>query len=222
MAIAAFVVSIVAALAAVVAVVYARRLDGTARQAVAAARESAAAGGRSAVASEERARLEAGRRHDELMPRFRVSVKETGIEKLLLTVFLAGPAALEAVDALTVTIRNDHARHGSWLLPGSMREQAAQIWGPYRFSPGATTGGEVTDPTGRTTVPADLPVGESLMFYLERSMGPKWLGESPDSWRRRMGTILRLQLDCSRKGWDPWTLKGEIDTARGTVTVNVP
>jgi hypothetical protein len=169
MVIAALVVAIVSALAAVAAVVYARRLDRAVKQAVAAAR-------RSAVASEERSRLETGRRHDELTPRFRVSVKgagmETfGIENLLLTVFLAGPAALGVLDGLTVMIRNDHLWRGkvSRVAGGATDEQvAAHIWGPYRFTRSSGQGGQAGDSTGRTMVTDGVPVGESLEFSLSR------------------------------------------------------
>jgi type II secretory pathway pseudopilin PulG len=93
MAIAALVVAIVSALAAVGAAVYARRLDGRAKEAVAAA-------GRSAAASEKRAALEGERRHAELTPRFRVRVAPADAEKVFrsLMVALAGPPELGRVD----------------------------------------------------------------------------------------------------------------------------
>jgi len=116
MAIVALIVAIVSALAAAGAVWYARRLDGRVAEAVTAARQSAAASERSAVAAEQRASLELARRHDELTPRFRVSV-EPRVDLLRLLVFLQGPPELARLDRLTVTIRDDRPGRAEGPVP---------------------------------------------------------------------------------------------------------
>src|SRR6266852_1116536 len=108
----ALVVSIVSAAGAVGAVWYARRSD------------------RSAATSA----LDMWRRNAELMPRFRITCEPSnpGSPTLRLGVFLSGPPELERLDALTVTIRDDHPWRGQGtpLAGGPTPEQvAAQIWG---------------------------------------------------------------------------------------------
>lgn len=230
MAIAALIVAIVSALAAAGAVWYARRLDGRVAEAVAAARQSAAAAERSAVAAEQRAALDSARRHDDLTPRFRVSL-EPAVDPHRLLVFLQGPPELARLDRLTVTIRDDrHGRaEGPHLAGGPTPEQvAAQIWGPFRFvpgtGPGATPAGEFqgADPTGRVTVTRGMPVGEGLPFALEPTFPPQWSQRPPAEWRAQVGTVLRLQLEARREGYEPWTLTCEIDVAGGSLTTEVP
>ncbi|MGH3238646.1 MAG: hypothetical protein ACRDOH_36395, partial [Streptosporangiaceae bacterium] len=48
---------------------------------------------------------------------------------------------------------------------------------------------------------------------LEPTMPPQWSQQPPENWRRERGTAVRLQLECRRDGWDPWTLTGEVSTA---------
>jgi hypothetical protein len=67
-----------------------------------------------------------------------------------------------------------------------------------------------------------MPVGENLIFSLEATLGPQWSAWSVESWRSQVGTVLRLQLDARREGWEPWTLVCEVDTADDSTTVEVP
>lgn len=227
MVIAALIVAIVSALASVAAVQYARRSDQSAER-------SAVASERSAVASEARAALEGQRRHAEMTPRFRITVAPAnpGSDSLRLGVFLVGPPELDRLDSLTVTIRDDHPwrAQGSPLAGGpSTEEVAAQIWGPYRFMPGTGPGADSTkgipgaDPTGRVTPTRGMPVGEALPFFLEPTRPPQWSAQPLENWRHERGPAIRLQLECRRDGWEPWTLTCEFDTSApaGTV-VEVP
>ncbi len=198
MAIAALVVAIVAALAAVGSFWFARR---SAR----AADRSAVAAEKSAGAAEKSAALETARRHDELAPRFRVSVGPwshfIGEKTRELTVFLAGPPELGRLDALTVRIRDD--RLGRPERPArrrGARPAAPQVWGPYRFTPGTGPGADPdrgipgADPTGRVTPTGGMPVGESLPFQLEATR------HTPEAALVQAGTVLRLQLEARRGG----------------------
>lgn len=238
--IAALVVSVVSVLVAIVAVLYARRLDQKAAPAVAAAHRSAAAAERSATAAEKSAEagesaraLEQQRRNAELTPRFRVRYEPAnpGVETRRLSVFLAGPPELGRLDTLTVSIRDDHPWRGQGtpLAGGPTPEQVAeQIWGPYRFTPGTGPGANMArgipgaDPTGRTTPTGGIPVGEELTFLLEPTRPPSWSQQPIDNWRQERGTVVRLQLECSREGWEPWTLPCEINMGPGWDTVEVP
>ena len=218
MVIAALVVSIVSAFGSVGAVWYARR--------------SADSSAKSAEAAKTTAALESQRRHAELTPRFRVTCQPAnpGSEGLSLAVFLAGPPDLERLDALTVTIRDDHPWRGQGtpLAGGPTPEQvAAQIWGPYRFVPGTGPGASSVrgisgaDPTGRTTPTGGMPVGEELPFALEPTWPPSWSDQPRDNWRRERGTVVRLLFECHRDGLEPWTLTGEVDTT-GPNVIEIP
>lgn len=208
--VAALVVAIVSAAAAVVAVLYARRSDKSAAR-------SAEAAERAAAASETQAALEGQRRQTELTPRFRVSFNRMDG---LLTVRLVGPLELERLDSLTVKVRDDNPwRSQAEPRAGgpSPEEVAAQVWGPYRFIPGTGPGASVTrgvpgaDSTGRVTPTRGMPVGEALTFAMEATRPPKWWGRGLDAWRRDQGRTIRLQLECRRNGWEPWSLPCEVD-----------
>src|SRR5260370_22314936 len=175
--IAALVVAIVAALSAVGAVWYARRSD-----------RSAA---RSAVAASTTAALDMQRRNAELTPRLRVSCEPSnpGSPTLRLGVFLSGPPELERLDALTVTLRDDHPWRGQGtpLAGGPTPEQVvAQIWGPYRFIPGTGPGADHVrgipgaDPTGRTTPTGGVAVERGTAVLLGAAVPASWAEQPAD------------------------------------------
>jgi hypothetical protein len=148
-----------------------------------------------------------------------------------LRVFLQGPPELARLDGLTVTIRDDRPgrAEGPHLAGGPAPEQiAAQIWVPFRFVPGTGPGvspaGEFqgADRTGRVTATEGMPVGEELPFELEPTLPPQWSGQSLAAWRAQVGTVLRLQLETRREGYEPWTLTCEIDAAGESPAVEVP
>jgi hypothetical protein len=175
MGIAALAVAVVSALAAIGAVWYARRSDRSAARSAAAAAATAA--------------LDMARRNAELTPRFRITGEPSnpGSPALRLGVFLPGPPELERLDALTVTIRDDHPWRGQGtpLAGGPTPEQvAAQIWGPYRFIPGTGPGADTV-----RGVPGADPAGPP-----PRPAGCPWGTNCPSSWSRpsrRHGHISR-------------------------------
>ena len=83
------------------------------------ARRSASAAGLAADAAKMTARIESDRRHGELTPRFRIRCAEQdpGSSDLMMTIFLVGPAELERLDSLIVSIRDDTP----WRAEGSLR-----------------------------------------------------------------------------------------------------
>jgi hypothetical protein len=129
-----------------------------------------------------------------------------------------------------VRIRDDHPwrAEGTPLAGGPTREEvAAQIWGPYRFlpgtRPGASAGSDVgaADATGRVTPTGGMPVGEGLPFFVVPTSPPQWSQQPREHWRREQGTVVRLQLECSRGG-ESWSLPCEVDVASLPVTGEVP
>jgi len=241
-AVAALIVAIVSALAAVVALLYARRLDEKASQAVAAAQQSAAAAVRSAdaaelsvpaaqraaAAAEERAALESARRHDQLTPRFRIWVSsgprgEPRMDVGRLFVVWLGPPELARLDGLTVTIRDDRPDRAEGLTPEQIAEQ---IWGPLRFDllPDGVPMGEyrAADLGGRVAVTGGMLIGEEVPFALTPTWPPRQWSRELSEWQDEVGTVLRLQLEARREGYEPWTLTGAIDVAGESRTVEVP
>jgi hypothetical protein len=188
---------------------------------------------KSAAAAATTAALDMQRRNAELTPRFRVTCEPSnpGSPTLRLGVFLSAPPELERLDALTVTIRDDHPWRGQGTLAGgpTPEQVAVQIWGPYRFIPGTGPGADSVrgipgaDPTGRTTPTGGMPVGEELPFFLEPTWPPSWSQQPQENWQKECGTMVRLRLEARRDGWDPWVLTCEVDTAaEGLSTVEIP
>ena len=218
MVITAFVLSIVSTLTAVWSIWYAR--------------QSARSAQLSAGAAETTAELDSDRRHAELTPQLRVTCEplNPGSTTLRLQVFLVGPPELQRLDGLTAVIRDDHpwrAHIGAPTAGATPEQIAEQIWGPYMFTPGVGPGADPVrgipgaDRTGRTTPTGGMPVGEVLPFQLEPTRPPTWFAQSPDDWKRERGPVVRLTMECSRDGMEPWTLKCEINTERQSV-VTVP
>lgn len=219
MVIAALVVAIVSAAVSGASVIYARK--------------SANAADKSAGAAAITAGLDADRRRAELTPRFRITCEESnpGSCSMRLVVHLLGPPELERLDALTVTIRDDHPwrAQGTPLAGGPTPEQVAnQIWGQYRFTPGTGPGADPVrgipgaDPTGRTTPTGGLPVGEELPFQLEPNQPPPWSHQPLDAWQQQMGPWLRLKLECHKRGQPPWILPCEMMIKDGVGYTEVP
>jgi hypothetical protein len=135
---------------------------------------------------------------------------------------------LDRIDALTVTIRDDHfhMREATLTDGGPTREEIqAQLWAPYRFMIATVPDHGRADDIGRTTVyDAALPIGEEIPYYLERTRPPTWgirhdsgsadrpartshpaRTGSPAQGTREMDTALRIDLgvdhDPNSVGW---------------------
>jgi hypothetical protein len=170
-------------------------------------------------ATEILARIELERRQAELTPKFllRCEPWTAGNDSdLRLRVMLTGPISLGRIDGLTVTIRDDHFRRGegSLIAGGPSREQVKeQIWGPYRFRPGTGPDEARADDTGRVTVyDAELPIGEGLPYFLERTRPPSWATHmTQESWNEHRGPLIRLLLEPWRNDYGKWSLPCEVD-----------
>jgi hypothetical protein len=117
-----------------------------------------------------------------------------------LVVALDGPPALDRLDQLTVTIRDDTTDHRSRVAGGPTDEQiAVQIWGPYRFTPGV----DGADPTGRAVAPIRLLLRDDRPFQLEPSTPPLWWTAGPEAWRAMYAAApIRLAIRCRRNDND--------------------
>jgi hypothetical protein len=162
----------------------------------------------SATAATVLTQLEQGRWHNELTPRFTVTATAQPGERLwLLVVVLNGPPALDRLDQLTVTIRDDTTDHRSLTGEQTDEQIAAQIWGPYGFAPGVDGG----DRTGRAVAPIRLLLGDGRQFQLEPSTPPPWWTD-PEAWRAKYAAApIRLAIHCRRNDNDhEWNVPLEI------------
>jgi hypothetical protein len=163
--------------------------------------------------------IEQDRRHSELTPRFRVRVEPWtpgSDQDLRLRVMLTGPTGLERIDSLTVMIRNDHFRRGEGTLTvgGPISEEIkAQVWGPYRFGPGTGPDEFLADADGRVTAyEAELPIGEELPYFLERTRPPTWATSmTQEQWNEQRGPVIRIVLEAGHADHGRWILPCEID-----------
>jgi hypothetical protein len=184
-----------------------------------AARQSNKSSGKANETAGALAGIEQDRRHSELTPRFRIRVEPwtAGDDSdLRLRVMLTGPTGLDHIDGLTVKIRNDHFRRGESTLTagGPTREEiTAHVWGPYRFRPGTGPDDARADDDGRVTIyDAELPIGEELPYFLERTRPPTWATSmSQEQWNEQRGPVIRMALEAWHNDHGRWILPCEID-----------
>lgn len=202
MVIAAFVVSVVAAVGSVAAVWYARW----------SARSSAA----SATAAETAAALDWQRRHAELTPQFEITCA-AGINGISdhgeLRLALAGPAGLDRLDEVTITILDeagaDHWAHG---IPDKVSEEEARqfVWGPWEFNTGASA--QVVD--NRTTRPRSYYRADGKNWdrlSLKRTRPGHWMSMDANQWQEQCEGPIRLKVTCQRAG-EQWTMLHEVQS----------
>ncbi|MGK4578434.1 hypothetical protein [Kitasatospora sp. HPMI-4] len=166
-----------------------------------ATRKAAAAASDSAATAREVAAIERDRWHRELTPELEFTLTQRGRDHWRLTVELVGPAGLDRLDSLTLTVRDeagvDHSPRPGGPDP---QELAAVIWGPLRIQPGVDG---VREP-GRERVLLDVERGEPIPCALEATLVPGWF-QNPEDWRERNATLpLRLRAVCEREGHHPW------------------
>jgi hypothetical protein len=160
------------------------------------------------LSEEIRKRLDERHRwHTDLTPTFDVTCTTTGGDRAELRVVLAGPAGLDRLDQVTMSIRDDIRGRAPVTAGEPTAEQITrQVWGPYRF----VSGVDGADETGRRVAPVELLLGDWRPFALERTLPPPWSSDT-DGWRRQYANQpLRLTLTCCRQGHQPWTVPREI------------
>ena len=219
MGMAALVVAIVAALAAVSAVWYARRSDRSAAAAATAAATTAA--------------LDMQRRNAELTPQFRITCEPAnpGSPTLRLGVFLSGPPDLERLDALTVTIRDDHPWRGQGTpLAGGSDARAGRRADPgtvpvhprygTRRRPGPRRPGRRPDRTHHANQPG-CPSARSCRSSSSRHTRHPGRSSRTTTGCASVGGATAPAGMRSRQGWDPWVLTCEVDP-EGQSKVEIP
>jgi hypothetical protein len=157
--------------------------------------------------------LERQRRQAELIPQFVFGLKRTPDGGIAISPKLVGPPALDKLDRLTVTVRDDTLDHSNNLAGGPTPEQiAAQVWGPYRFIGGA----DGAPANGRSVAPIPLLLGDDRVFNLEKTRPPSWSADTGQWWTGLYGEApVRLTLLCERDGYEPWTVPAEVEIPAG-------
>ena len=159
------------------------------------------------------ARIETERRHGELTPHFRVifAPAGSGMSRCEPSVKLVGPAGLNRIDNLTLTILDDHFRRADATnIVGSVTKEQIerQIWGPYRLVAGVGPDDSRADETGWQTVyNHPIPVGEELPFPIDTVPPPPWSQLSPTEWQN-MQKKLRFALNATHSQYGTWRLVG--------------
>ena len=155
------------------------------------------------------AKIEKDRRHSELTPQFDVFLVNTRPDNHELTLWLRGPAGLDNIDSLTISIR-DNKRMGA-SASGSPTEQevAKQIWAPRRFSP--QIDGASSD--GRSVPYLDLRLGDQAKFQLEKTPAPPWATHNgPNEWWESLGISrsIKISIRCENAELGAWTVPWDI------------
>jgi|tagenome__1003787_1003787.scaffolds.fasta_scaffold20987071_10 hypothetical protein len=158
-------------------------------------------------------------RHDALTPKLAFSLKPLNRgpdedEVMRLEIGLTRPEGLDQLDDLRIEVRDDRPRAALGVGGPSAEEVRAQVWGPYRFSPGvdgASGDGRSVAPIAYQRPDNKLPRGESLRLQMERTRAPHWFSEGQDGWRKEFGSSspVRLVLHC-RTGDAVWVAPVEV------------
>ncbi len=113
------------------------------------------------------AKIEKQRRHAELRPVFSVRCEKYPNDEIFYLILkLDGPAGLDKIDSLKISIRDNKRMPKE--DPSGLRtaeEIANQIWGPFCFSP--MVDGSSSD--GREIPYNDLKLGDECRFQLQRT-----------------------------------------------------
>ncbi|MGW2540193.1 hypothetical protein ACWC5I_04800 [Kitasatospora sp. NPDC001574] len=155
------------------------------------------------------ASIEAQRWHSELAPHLTATLLGRH-GQYTLRVGLDGPAGLDRLDSVTVTMEDemgvDRAGHAD--LGGSVprEELLAVVWSPFRFRPHA----DGADERGRSPQPFPLRRGAWKPFAVEMPPPPRHYG-LPQMWQSQYeDKPIRLLFECRREGHEPWTIPYEI------------
>lgn len=172
---------------------------------------------KAADSSRELAQIERDRWHAELTPEFEISVQPALGLSLSLRVVLVGPAFLDHLDEVVISIRDDQHRVEALeevREPTTKEQSEDRVFGPEHFirhvpqSRACPTGKLV----GRTGDPFRALLGDEQQLTLAPTSAPSWWSNlSRDRWdkvyRRRP---IKLTLRCTLAGHSPWIVQHEI------------
>jgi hypothetical protein len=166
------------------------------------------------------AQIEIDRRHAELTPQFNLTATRVSGDFVRVDIKLVGPFALQWIDELTVSVRNDSTDHRSNLAGGPTDEDIAKVvWGPLRFLPNAD--GATKD--GRSVAPVPLEVGNDRPFWMEPTQPPPWSDPNSQWWQSLYGGQgIRLMLHCESAKFGVWDLPLEIAITGLEPTTRIP
>ena len=140
----------------------------------------------------------------ELSPRFEITCyRATTGNRADLRLTFTGPSALDRLDGVTVTVRDDRTNRTSVTMGGPSDEELARVvWGPYRFVPGVNG----ADALGKAIPNFSLDRQETARLALEESLAPRWVSDH-SFWRQQYADHpLRLMIICTRAGHKPWNV----------------
>lgn len=131
-----------------------------------------------------------------LTPQWSVDLDEHSAHAVVMTIVLTGPAELEQLDRLRLTVLDDRPDHDQHLAAGQTAEEVRRvIFGPYRVTQGITGRDEI----GRSVELNPALVGDPVLVRLERSLPPPWYSQGTPAWRESWdGKPLRVALTAWR------------------------
>lgn len=190
-------------------------LDASQWTAIATGAAAVAAGGSVVAAlfsngtSKSIAKIEKDRRHSELTPEFEVFCQQIGTGNHELTLWMRGPAGLDKIDSLTISIRDNKRMAPSPSGQPTKEEVAKQLWAPRRFTPGVD--GASID--GRSVPYSDLKLGDEVKFQLEKTPCPPWMTHNgPNEWWESLGISrsIKISIRCENAELGAWTVPWDI------------
>lgn len=178
--------------------------------------------------------IERDRRHAELRPRYQVTLESNpGSDQRTLRVKLVGPGELEKLDEVIVSIRDDNPwRRKQPPAAGQPAEAVPDhVWSRLRFVPGTGPGfpdaERVADSAGRTTRSVGMNAGDYHTYTLQPSIPPPHPNWTQQTWIDQLGPHLKLRIEGRRdtgrwkRTWAPWIAVAELDTTEDTASVEL-
>lgn len=154
------------------------------------------------------AKIEMERRHAELTPQYQLEATQFSNGQVLMKVKLDGPVALDRVDRIVISVRDEPGDRTSDPLLTTEPGTLGPVWAPYRFTPrlaGATSDGRNVEFSGA------LLLGASASFQLERTRPPVRDGLSEASWVNEFsGLPVRLSVRSEHDSHIVWTAPYEV------------
>lgn len=161
------------------------------------------------------AEIEKQRRHQELMPDFRVRaaiLDDAAYPGFAVLFVMLLDGQLDALDAVTITILNT-VEIRPWNLPDGIGEAEAEkvIWSGWEFDTfliGSRDPRAKLAASHRQSKPRPFSRREGKDWYqllIRRTRPPEWDGRTEEKWRSQYDEVpIRLALKCTLAGHEPW------------------
>jgi hypothetical protein len=138
-------------------------------------------------------------------------------------IFLS-PYWLDGLDSVQVTILNT-VDIRPWAIPEGVSHADAEavMWAGWEFNTffGPVSGHAANNRQSRPR-PYSRATGKDWeQLLLRETRPPPWSEMGPEKWQASWRNIpLRLRLDCSRLGYDPWVVYCNIEVERSGATAD--